>query len=170
MRYIVCLVLCLYLAVTLWADSVVITDKNFGCMLDMPKVRNTRIQNPGLADGRLTCTVGCENWRSETRPLDSRLSSERCQHGGSGTDAAWAHRGPRWSSRVFQQTARRAPLLYFSRNCAGRSHPVISHITGIGFERYYPYLVLFLTFHRDWRVSEHDASSSYRGFGDLFFI
>ena len=46
MRYIVCLVLCLYLAVTLWADSVVITDKNFGCMLDMPKVRNTRIQNP----------------------------------------------------------------------------------------------------------------------------
>src|SRR3974377_1887497 len=47
MRYIVCLVLCLYLAVvTLSADSVVITDKSFGCMLDMPKLRNTRIQNP----------------------------------------------------------------------------------------------------------------------------
>jgi len=46
MRYIVRLVLCLYLAVTLSADSLLITDKSFGCMLDMSKVRNTRIQNP----------------------------------------------------------------------------------------------------------------------------
>jgi hypothetical protein len=46
MRHIACLVLCLYSAVTLSADSVVITEKSFGCVLDMPKVRNTRIQNP----------------------------------------------------------------------------------------------------------------------------
>jgi hypothetical protein len=46
MRYIVCLVLYLYAAVTLSADSVVISEKSFGCLLEMPKVRNTRIQNP----------------------------------------------------------------------------------------------------------------------------
>ena len=46
MRYIVRLVLWLYLAVTLSGDSLLITDKSFGCMLDMPKVRNTRTQNP----------------------------------------------------------------------------------------------------------------------------
>ena len=46
MRSIVPLVLCLYLAVTLSADDLVITAKSFGCVLDLPKVRNTRIQNP----------------------------------------------------------------------------------------------------------------------------
>ena len=46
MRYLVGLILSLYSAVTLSADSVVITEKSFGCVLDMPKVRNTRIQNP----------------------------------------------------------------------------------------------------------------------------
>ena len=46
MRCFVPLVLCLYLAVTLSADDLVITEKNFGCVLDLPKVRNTRIQNP----------------------------------------------------------------------------------------------------------------------------
>src|ERR1700679_1711160 len=45
MRRIVPLVLCLYLAVTLSADDLVITAKSFGCVLDLPKVRNTRIQN-----------------------------------------------------------------------------------------------------------------------------
>src|SRR6202051_1503640 len=45
MRCIVGLVLCLYLAVTLSADDLVITEKSFGCVLDLPKVRNTRIQN-----------------------------------------------------------------------------------------------------------------------------
>jgi hypothetical protein len=42
MRYIVCLCLTL----SLWADDVVVTEKSFGCVLDLPKVRNTRIQNP----------------------------------------------------------------------------------------------------------------------------
>ena len=46
MRCITCLVLCLYLAVTLSADDLVITEKSFGCLLDQTKVRNTRIQNP----------------------------------------------------------------------------------------------------------------------------
>src|SRR6202034_3078962 len=46
MRCIVPLVLCLYLAVTLSADDLAITEKSFGCVLDLPKVRNTRIQNP----------------------------------------------------------------------------------------------------------------------------
>src|SRR6202034_3027189 len=46
MRCIVPLVLCLYLAVTLSADDLAITEKSFGCILDLPKVRNTRIQNP----------------------------------------------------------------------------------------------------------------------------
>src|SRR6202034_3579252 len=46
MRCIVRLVLCLYLAVTLSADDLVVTEKSFGCVLDLPKVRNTRIQNP----------------------------------------------------------------------------------------------------------------------------
>jgi hypothetical protein len=45
MRCIVPLVLSLYLAVTLSADDLVITAKSFGCVLDLPKVRNTRIQN-----------------------------------------------------------------------------------------------------------------------------
>ena len=35
-----------YLAVTLSADDLAITEKSFGCLLDLPKVRNTRIQNP----------------------------------------------------------------------------------------------------------------------------
>src|SRR5580704_3269219 len=46
MRCVVPLVLCLYLAVTLSADDLAITAKSFGCILDLPKVRNTRIQNP----------------------------------------------------------------------------------------------------------------------------
>src|SRR5579863_8046628 len=46
MRCIVRLVLCLYLAVTLSADDLVITAKTFTCLLDLPKVRNTRIHNP----------------------------------------------------------------------------------------------------------------------------
>ncbi len=46
MRSIVPLVLCLYCAATLSADDLVITEKSFGCVLDLPKVRNTRIQNP----------------------------------------------------------------------------------------------------------------------------
>jgi hypothetical protein len=46
MRRIVPLVLCLYPAVNLTADDLVITEKSFGCVLDLPKVRNTRIQNP----------------------------------------------------------------------------------------------------------------------------
>jgi hypothetical protein len=46
MRRTVPLVLFLYLAVTLSADDLVITAKSFGCVLDLPKVRNTRIQNP----------------------------------------------------------------------------------------------------------------------------
>ncbi len=45
MRCIVRLVLCLYLVVTLSADDLVITEKSFGCLLDQPKVRNTRIRN-----------------------------------------------------------------------------------------------------------------------------
>lgn len=39
-------ILCLGLALTLWADDVVVTESSFGCILDLPKVRNTRIQNP----------------------------------------------------------------------------------------------------------------------------
>ncbi|HUA19761.1 MAG TPA: hypothetical protein VMB25_13520 [Bryobacteraceae bacterium] len=46
MRCIVCLILFLYLAVHVTADDVVVTEKSFGCVLDLPKVRNTRIQNP----------------------------------------------------------------------------------------------------------------------------
>lgn len=45
MRYIVWL-LCLGSTATLLADDVVVTEKSFGCILDLPKVRNTRIQNP----------------------------------------------------------------------------------------------------------------------------
>src|SRR5260370_24310870 len=46
MRQIASLVLCFYFAATLSADDLVITEKSFGCVLDLPKVRNTRIQNP----------------------------------------------------------------------------------------------------------------------------
>ena len=46
MCHFVRLVLCLYLAVTLSADDLAITEKSFGCVLNLPKVRNTRIQNP----------------------------------------------------------------------------------------------------------------------------
>jgi hypothetical protein len=46
MRGLVPLILCLYLAVTLSADDLAITAKSFGCLLDLPKVRNMRIQNP----------------------------------------------------------------------------------------------------------------------------
>src|SRR5215475_2016196 len=68
----------------------------------------------------------------------------------------------------FSTNRSQSAALILQQKLCGRSHPVISHITGIGFERYYPYLVLFLTFHRDWRVSEHDAYSSYRSLWDLF--
>jgi hypothetical protein len=46
MRHTVSLVLCLCSAVVLSADDVVVTEKTFGCVLDMTKVRNTRIRNP----------------------------------------------------------------------------------------------------------------------------
>src|ERR1700721_1389121 len=51
MLRIVQLVLCLWLlypclAATLSADDLAITEKSFGCLVDLPKVRNTRIQNP----------------------------------------------------------------------------------------------------------------------------
>ncbi len=46
MRYTARLTLFLYLAFTVSADDLVVTEKSFGCLLDLPKVRNTRIQNP----------------------------------------------------------------------------------------------------------------------------
>src|ERR1700693_5578229 len=46
MRYTARFTLLLYLAVTVSADDLVITEKSFGCVLNLPKVRNTRIQNP----------------------------------------------------------------------------------------------------------------------------
>src|ERR1700761_3539479 len=46
MRYIILLLLCSYSVVTLSADDLAITEKSFGCLLNLPKVRNTRIQNP----------------------------------------------------------------------------------------------------------------------------
>jgi hypothetical protein len=42
MRMIASLVLCFYFAGTLSADDLVVTEKSFGCVLDLPKVRNTR--------------------------------------------------------------------------------------------------------------------------------
>src|SRR5690349_20311481 len=47
MRHIVPLILCLSSA-TVSADDLVITEKSFGCVLELPKVRNTRIQNADL--------------------------------------------------------------------------------------------------------------------------
>ena len=47
MRHIVPLILCLSSA-TVSADDLVITEKSFGCVLELPKVRNTRIQNSDL--------------------------------------------------------------------------------------------------------------------------
>lgn len=49
MRCIVPIVLCLCLAIAVSADDLVITEKSFGCVLKLPKVRNTRIQNPDPA-------------------------------------------------------------------------------------------------------------------------
>jgi len=49
MRRIVRLVLWISMAATLSADDLAITEKSFGCVLDLPKVRNTRIQNPDPA-------------------------------------------------------------------------------------------------------------------------
>jgi hypothetical protein len=49
MRMIASLVLLLSLGVALSADDLVVTEKSFGCLLNMPKVRNTRIQNPDPA-------------------------------------------------------------------------------------------------------------------------
>jgi hypothetical protein len=46
MRCIALLALCLYPVVTFPADDMPITEKNFGCVLNLQKVRNTRIQNP----------------------------------------------------------------------------------------------------------------------------
>lgn len=46
MRLTTCVVMCLCSAVVLSADDVVVTSKSFGCLLDMTKIRNTRIQNP----------------------------------------------------------------------------------------------------------------------------
>jgi hypothetical protein len=46
MGFIACLCLCSCLALTVSADDVVVTEKSFGCVLDLTKVRNTRIQNP----------------------------------------------------------------------------------------------------------------------------
>jgi hypothetical protein len=45
MRFFALFVVCLYSAVVLSADDLVITEKSFTCLLDMPKVRNTRIQH-----------------------------------------------------------------------------------------------------------------------------
>jgi hypothetical protein len=45
MRHIIGVVLLLCLGGVLSADDVVITEKSFGCLIEQPKVRNTRIQN-----------------------------------------------------------------------------------------------------------------------------
>ena len=45
MRQIASVVLFFYFVATLSADDLVITEKSFGCVLDLSKVRNTRIQN-----------------------------------------------------------------------------------------------------------------------------
>lgn len=45
MRLVICLFLSLYMTATLSADDLTITEKSFSCLADMPKVRNTRIQN-----------------------------------------------------------------------------------------------------------------------------
>lgn len=45
MRYLAGSVLSLYSVVALAANKLVITEKSFGCVLELPKVRNTRIQN-----------------------------------------------------------------------------------------------------------------------------
>src|SRR5579862_9308167 len=46
MRFLASLVLCLSLAVAVAAGDLVVTEKSFVCLADMPKVRNTRIHNP----------------------------------------------------------------------------------------------------------------------------
>jgi hypothetical protein len=46
MRSIASLVLCLGFALAVSADDLVVTEKSFSCLADLPKVRNTRIQNP----------------------------------------------------------------------------------------------------------------------------
>src|ERR1700727_2158263 len=46
MRSIASFVLFFSFAVAVPADDLVVTEKSFGCLLDLPKVRNTRIQNP----------------------------------------------------------------------------------------------------------------------------
>ena len=46
MRCILSLLLCLCSVAVVSADDVVVTAKTFGCLLDMTKVRNTRIANP----------------------------------------------------------------------------------------------------------------------------
>ncbi len=46
MRWIASFFLCFYVTAALSGDDLVITEKSFGCVLDLPKVRNTRIQNP----------------------------------------------------------------------------------------------------------------------------
>lgn len=46
MRCVLCLAFCLLLPVAVSARDLVVTAKGFGCVLNLPKVRNTRIQNP----------------------------------------------------------------------------------------------------------------------------
>ena len=69
----------------------------------------------------------------------------------------------------FTNRSESAALILHQEPCGAFTPGHFAH-NGIGFERNYPYLVLFLTSNRDWRVSEHDASSSYRGFWIYFYL
>jgi len=51
-----------------------------------------------------------------------------------------------------------AALIFQQKPCWALTPVHFAH-NGIGFERNYPYLVLVLTFHTDWRVGEHDVES-----------
>ena len=66
--------------------------------------------------------------------------------------------------RVFFTTRLQNAALILQQKPCGELTPGCFAHNGIGFQRNYPYLVLLPTFHRDWRVSEHDASGSYRAF------
>jgi hypothetical protein len=67
----------------------------------------------------------------------------------------------------FTICSQNAALILQQKPCGVLTPGRFAH-NGIGFERNYPYLDLLPTFHGDWRVSEHDAPSSYRAFGFIF--
>src|SRR5215470_14019145 len=92
-----------------------------GCKSLQPMARRTMAGKNAGSTVRLRGTWGII--------ADATIAELQWQHIGGDEHSVYDSLSLVGGFACFPQSARRTPLLYFSRNLAGRSHPVVSHIT-----------------------------------------